>query len=148
MRHFTISTDIAAPTERVWHVMSDIDHWHEWTPSVTSVVREGGAPFAVGSRVVIRQPKFPPARWTITEIDQGRSFTWVAAGPGFRSVGTHTVEPTPNGSRATLTLEQQGPLGGLFGRLTRGITERYIGFEAQGLKARSENPTYRKGSES
>ena len=145
MRRFTITTDIAAPAERVWEVMRDVDRWPEWTPSVTSVARQGGEPFAVGTRVLIRQPKFPPALWTVTAVEPGRSFTWVATGPGFRSVGTHTVEPASNGSRATLALEQQGPLGGLFGRLTRGITERYIGFEARGLKARSENPTYRKG---
>ena len=141
MRRFSITTDIAAPAERVWQVMSDIDRWPEWTRSVTSVTRRGGAPFAVGTRVVIRQPKFPPALWTITAIDPGKSFTWVAAGPGFRSVGTHRVDPMPGGSRATLSLDLEGPLGGLFGRLTRGITERYIGFEASGLKARSEAPT-------
>jgi len=143
MRRFTIVTDIAAPPERVWQVMSDVDRWAEWTPSVTRVTRQQGAPFAVGTRVMIRQPKFPPALWTVTSIEPGRSFTWAAVGPGFRSVGTHRVDATSTGSRATLSLDLQGPLGGLFGRLTRGITERYIRFEANGLKARSEDPTYR-----
>ena len=41
-----MTTDIAAPAERVWEVMSDTDRWHEWTPSVTSVKRLGGAAFA------------------------------------------------------------------------------------------------------
>ena len=53
MRRFSITTDIAAPAERVWQVMSDTDRWHEWTPLVTSIMRLGGGPFAVGSRVVI-----------------------------------------------------------------------------------------------
>jgi hypothetical protein len=35
--------------------------------------------------------------------------------------------------------------GGVFARLTKGITERYIALEAKGLKARSENPEYRHG---
>ena len=144
MRRFVIMTDIAAPPERVWQVMSDVERWAEWTPSVTSVTRQEGAPFGVGTRVMIRQPKFPPAVWTVTAIEPGRSFTWVAAGPGFRSVGTHRVDAAPTGSRATLSLELEGPLGGLFGRLTRGITERYIRFEANGLKARSEDPAYRR----
>jgi hypothetical protein len=43
-----------------------------------------------------------------------------------------------------LSLELQGLLGGLWGRLTKDITERYIGDEAKGLKARSENPAYRR----
>ena len=123
--------------------MSDIDRWNEWTPGVTSVTRLGGAPFAVGTRVLIRQPKLPPAFWTITEIVPGKSFTWVSVAPGLRAVGVHAVESTPSGSRATLSLDLQGLLGGLWGRISKGITERYIGYEAKGLKARSENPQFR-----
>ena len=143
MRDFTTSIDIAAPPNRVWEVMSDIDRWHEWTPSVSGVSRLRDAPFAVGTRAVVRQPKFPPAMWKITSIEPGRSFTWVSVAPGFRAVGHHAVEPTPTGSRATLSLTMHGVLGGFFGWLTKGITERYIGYEAAGLKARSENPSYR-----
>ena len=123
--------------------MSDVARWHEWTPSVTSIKRLDEGPFAVGSRVVIRQPKFPPALWTATAIETGRSFTWVSTAPGIRVLAHHGVEPTVNGSRATLSLDLQGVFGGLLGRLTGGITERYLAFEAKGLKARSENPAFR-----
>jgi len=143
MRQFTITADIAAPPDRVWAVMSDVERWHEWTPSVTSIRRIGDRPFAVGSRVIIRQPKFPPAVWKLTEIEPGRHFSWVSPGPGFSALAKHGVEPIASGSRATLSLELRGVLGGLFGRLTRGITERYLAFEAAGLKARSENPDFR-----
>jgi len=145
MRSFRIATDIAAPAERVWQVMSDTDRWHEWTPSVTSVKRLRDAPFAVGSRVVIRQPRFPPALWKLTAIEPGRSFMWVSTAPGLRVIAHHGVEPTVTGSRATLSLELQGIFGGLFGEMTKGITERYLAFEAAGLKARSENPDFRLG---
>jgi len=145
MRHFSITTDIAAPADRAWQVMTDIDRWHEWTPSVTSVKRLGGVPFALGTRVIIRQPKFPPAFWKVTAIEPGRSFTWVSSNPGLRVVGRHSVEPAAEGSRATLTLDLHGIFGGIFGALTRDITRRYIGFEAQGLKARSENPSFHHG---
>jgi uncharacterized protein YndB with AHSA1/START domain len=148
MRSFRIATDIAAPAERVWQVMSDTDRWNEWTPSVTSVKRLGDAPFAVGSRVVIRQPKFPPALWTLTAIEPGRSFTWVSSAPGLRVVARHSVEPIVTRSRATLSLELQGLLGALFGEMTKGITERYLAFEAAGLKARSENPDFHLGEKS
>jgi uncharacterized membrane protein len=142
MRKFTISIDIAAPAERVWQVMSDIDRWHEWTPSITSVKRLGGSTFAVGSRALIRQPRFPPALWKVTSIEPGRSFTWESVAPGVRVVGHHQVEPINSGSRAALSLELHGIFGGLFGRMTRNITERYIDYEAKGLKARSENPAF------
>lgn len=142
MRAFTTSIDIAAPTERVWQVMSDVTRWHEWTPSITSIKRLDSGSFDVGSRVMIRQPMFPPALWKLTSIEPGRSFTWVSVAPGIRAVGHHSVAPTLTGSRATLSLELQGLFGDLFGRLTQGITERYIAFEANGLKARSENPGF------
>lgn len=145
MRNFSITTDIGAAPERVWQVMSDVERWSEWTASVTSVKRQGGArgPLAVGERAVVRQPKFPPALWKVTDVQPGRSFTWVSTAPGFRAVSRHSVEPTPTGSRATLSLELEGLLGGVWGSLTKGITQRYVGMEARGLKARSEDPAFR-----
>ena len=142
MTKFTISIDIAAPAERVWQVMSDIDRWHEWTPSITSVKPLGAGALAVGSRVLIRQPRLPPAVWKVTSIEPDRSFSWVSVAPGLRVVGHHQVEPANAGSRATLSLELGGIFGGLFGRMTKDITERYIAYEANGLRARSENPAF------
>ena len=145
MREFSTSIDIVAPPERVWQVMTDTDRWNEWTASVTSVKRLGDAPFAVGTKVLIRQPKFPPALWKVTAIEPQRTFTWVSTAPGLRVVGRHSVAPIAGGSRATLSLEMHGLFASAFGRLTGGITERYIALEANGLKARSENSEFRHG---
>jgi hypothetical protein len=40
-------------------------------------------------------------------------------------------------------LDLQGILGGVWGRMTGGITKRYLAFETRGLKARSEDPGFR-----
>ncbi|MGE0703229.1 MAG: SRPBCC family protein [Vicinamibacterales bacterium] len=147
MKRFSISVDIAAPAARTWEVMSDIGRWHEWTPSVTSIRRLNDGAFAVGSRAVIRQPKFPPALWTVTEIEPGRSFTWVSRAPGIRVRACHWVEPLDSAqSRGNLSIEYHGLLGGIFARLTKGITERYLALEAKGLKARSEDPGFHHGT--
>ncbi len=144
---FDVSVAIAAPAERVWQVMSDIDRWAEWTPSIRSVKRLKDAPFAVGSRALVRQPMLPPAVWTITAIEPDRGFSWTSAGPGFRVLGHHRVAPLAGGgSMARLTIEHEGLLGTLLGRLTRDITVRYMAFEAAGLKARSEDPGYHTGA--
>jgi carbon monoxide dehydrogenase subunit G len=145
MAAFTISIDIAAAPSRVWEVMSDTERWHEWTPSVTSIKQLDPGGFAVGSRLAIRQPRFPPALWTLTAIEPAKSFTWISVGPGVRVTARHSVEPIAAGSRVTLALEYQGIIGGLLAALTKGITERYLAFEANGLKARSENPSFRHG---
>jgi hypothetical protein len=139
---FSISIYINTPIVRVFEVMADTDRWHEWTPSVTSIKRLDGGGFAVGSRAVIRQPKLPPALWTITAIDD-RGFTWENRAPGIRVIAHHSAEPTPTGTRATLSLRYEGFLAKLLARMTRGITNRYLEMEAKGLKARSENPFFR-----
>jgi uncharacterized protein YndB with AHSA1/START domain len=143
MNEFRTEIEISAPPARVFQVMSDVERWHEWTPSIASIKRLGSGPFAVGTRVLVRQPKFPAALWKVSAIEPGKSFTWVSTAPGMHVVGRHAVESTATGSRATLTLSYYGILGRIFARLTKGITERYIGFEARGLKARSENPDFR-----
>ncbi len=136
---FSIGVDIAAPPDRVWAVMSDIEKWHEWTASITSVRRTDHGPLRPGGRAWVRQPKFPPALWTVTEVG-ATSFTWVSRAPGMVVTARHAVEPVGNGSRATLSLNFAGVLGPLFGRLTRRINDRYLAMEAAGLKRRTEQP--------
>ena len=142
-RQFSISIDINAPADRVYEVMSEIDRWQEWTPSVTSIKRLDTGPFVVGSRAVIRQPKFPPALWTVIAIDGRRSFTWSNRAPGIKVIAHHFVDGNGDRSKATLSLKYEGILGRLLARMTRGITNRYLAMEANGLKARSENPFFR-----
>lgn len=138
---FEREIDIAAPAARVWQVMADVERWHEWTPSVTKITLYG-RPVALGTRALIRQPRFPPAWWKVTEIVPGCEFTWVSWAPGLRVIGRHGVETTDWGSCATLRLSYEGLFGPWFARLTQRIVEEYLDFEANGLKARSEDPAF------
>lgn len=123
--------------------MTDVERWHEWTPSIRSITRTQSGPLVVGETATVRQPRLPPAMWTVNEIKPGRSFSWFNRAPGLRVTGHHGAEPTAAGSRATLALTYEGIFGGLLARMTKGITLRYLAMEANGLKARAENPTYR-----
>ena len=138
MAHFGTAVEIQAPPDRVWSVMRDVERWPEWTPSISRVTRLEGGPFDVGSRMRIRQPKLLPAVWRVTDLEEGRGFTWVTRSAGVRVKARHYVEPTAQGTRATLSLDFSGPLAPLVARLTRGLTERYLALEARGLKERSE----------
>ncbi len=135
---FRIGIDILAPPDVVWAVMSDGERWHEWTASVTSVRRLDDGPLRIGSRALIRQPRFPPAVWTVTTLEPGRRFVWKSGMPGMWVYGDHSVERIADGTRATLRLSYDGLLARLMGRMTRGITTRYLDMEASGLKQRSE----------
>src|SRR5688572_27549618 len=138
MRDFRISVDIKASPERVWQVLSDGERWHEWTPSVTSVELLDKS-LAVGSRAIIRQPELPPAKFKITALEPGRSFTWTTGIPGIVFVqAKHTVEPAPLGARVTLALRFDGLLGGVMGKKTAELNHRYLRMEAAGLKRFSE----------
>ena len=78
MLQFQITVDIDAPADRVWAVMRDVERWPEWTPTVTGIRLLQPGPLRPGSRAKIRQPRLPPARWTISELDDSaRTFTWV-----------------------------------------------------------------------
>ena len=135
---YQVSVGIDAPPDVVWAVMSDGERWHEWTASVTSVRLLDYGPLRIGSRALIRQPRFPPAVWKVTALEPGRSFTWRSGMPLMWVYGQHSIEPVGSGTRATLRLIYDGVLARLMGRITRGITNRYLGMEASGLKRRSE----------
>ena len=129
---------IAASPEAVWAVLTDVESMPELTESMTSVEKLDPGPLRVGTRVRIRQPKFPPAVWTVTEYVDNQRFVWEATGPGVRTTGTHEVAPADGGSRLRLHIDQAGPVGSLIGWVYRGLTRRYIGMEAAGIKRRAE----------
>ena len=133
---FTTSKHIDAPPERVWDVLFDVARWPEWTPTIESLEHPDGGPLQVGSRVTIRQPKLPEAVWEVTQIVDGRSFTWQAEGPGIRSVARHAVVPDGAGSSVVLSIEQSGPVGAVAALVWRRLTQRYIEIEADSLDMR------------
>lgn len=137
---------VAASSDAVWSVMSDVERWHTWTDSIRSVelvASTGGndpaARLDVGSQAIVRQPGFPAAKWTVTECRAGRTFTWESLAPGLRSVGIHAVEPAGEGaSTVTLVIDQTGPLAGLMGALFGRRSRRYVDMEANGLRSAAE----------
>ena len=139
---FSITTEVDAPPGVVFAVLSEVERWPEWTPTVTRVERlgEAGAPLALGGRLRIVQPKVPPAEWTVTALEPGRGFRFVSRSPGATVEANHWAEPAGAGdrSRVTLSITFAGFLGRVIGWLMRDLNNRYIGQEAAGLKRRSE----------
>jgi uncharacterized protein YndB with AHSA1/START domain len=134
------SIDIDAPAATVWAVVSDVEHWPEWTASMSSVQRSRGGPLGVGERVTVRQPRLPTLTYTVTQLDDGRSFTWVAGNAASRAVGEHVLTPRADGGcTATLRLTHRGPAARVVGLVLDRLTRRYLRLEAEGLKARSED---------
>jgi uncharacterized membrane protein len=135
---FESSVTVQAPPERVWEVFSDVAKWPDWTPTINSVERLDDGPIHLGARTRIRQPKLPVAIWEVTELVDGEYFAWVSRAPGIRTTGGHRVTATPQGTVATSTIIQEGPLGWVFGKVYANLTRRYIELEGESLKKVSE----------
>ncbi|WP_330276965.1 SRPBCC family protein [Lentzea sp. NBC_00516] len=129
---------IAAPPERVWEVLIDVERWPERISTVDSVERLDDGPFTVGSSARLRQPKLPEAVWTVTELTRGMSYTWESKQPGALSVASHVVEPHPDGTRLTLAVSVSGPLSGPGWLFTKRLARRYVETEAASIKSVAE----------
>lgn len=132
---------IAAPPERVWAVLVDVERWPERIPTVDTVERLDPGPLAVGSRVRLSQPKLATAVWTVTELTDGSSFAWESRSSGVTVVATHLVEPHPDGCRLTLAITVSGAMSGIGWLFSRSLTRRYVETEAASIRKAAEAST-------
>ena len=137
---FEESIDIDAQQERVWEVLSDLEAWPRRIETVDVVELLTPAPMSKGSRVRLKQPKLPEGTWDITVWDAPSYFEWCQTSGGITSVAGHRVEMLEEGrSRLTLSLDMRGPLIPVIGLFYRGLTNRYMTIEAQGMKRAAES---------
>src|SRR4051812_16918345 len=131
------SITINAPIDVVWSVFIDVERWPTWAASFTSVELIDG-PMRVGAKARIRQPRLPTVVWEVTNWEPGRSWTWVATGPGARTEASHVLTASGHGTVTEQTIVSSGPIGRLLAFAWRSMTRRYLAIEAEGLKRRSE----------
>jgi uncharacterized membrane protein len=137
--HFEQSIDIDAPQQRVWEVLSDLEAWPHLIETVDVVELLTPAPLGAGSRVRLKQPKLPEGTWEVTVWDAPSYFEYRQKSGGITSVAGHRVEALEEGrSRLTLTLDMRGLLV-LVALFYKGLTNRYMTLEAQGMKRAAES---------
>lgn len=137
---FEKSVEIDAPQQRVWDVLSDLEAWPRRIDTVETVELLTPAPLAKGSRVRLKQPKLPEGVWDVTVWDAPTYFEWAQKTTGVTSVAGHRIEPLGEGrARLTLTLDMRGILIAIIGRFYKGLTNRYMTLEAEGMKRASES---------
>ena len=131
--------EVDASQQRVWDVLSDLEAWPQRIETVDTVELLTPAPLTNGSRVRLRQPKLPEGTWDITVWDAPSYFEWTQESDGVTSVAGHRVEALGESrARLTLTLDMRGLLIPVIGLFYRGLTNRYMNLEAEGMKRAAE----------
>jgi hypothetical protein len=136
---YAASAEIRSSAGHVWGLLSAVDAWPALLPTVTSVEALDGTALQTGRRYRVGQPKLRPAVWTVTALEPGRRFTWVARSPGMTMVADHLVEPIgTDAARLHLSFAFEGWLGTVLGRLFGRLTREYLAVEAASLKQKAE----------
>lgn len=108
MLELRTETDIAAPVDRVWHILMDFDGFPRWNPFIRSV---HGRP-EVGSQLDVeigpsgsRGMRFRPK---ITSVVPNREFRWMGH-VGFRGLfdGEHIFELKSLGAAGTRFVQRE-----------------------------------------
>ncbi|MCA1571374.1 MAG: SRPBCC family protein [Chloroflexi bacterium] len=137
---FEQSIDIDARQQRVWDVLSDLEAWPRRIETVDVVELLTPAPVGEGSRIRLNQPKLPEGIWAVSVWDAPSFFEFRQKSGGVSNVAGHRVEALEDGrSRLTLTLEMRGLLVPVIARFYKGLTNRYMAIEAQGMKRAAES---------
>jgi uncharacterized membrane protein len=137
---FEKSIEINAPQQRVWDVLSDLEAWPRRIETVDVVELLAPAPIAKGSRVRLKQPKLPEGTWDVTVWDAPSYFEWTQKTGGMTSVAGHRVEAVgEDRARLTLTLDMRGFLAPVVAMFYKGLTDRYMNLEAEGMQRAAES---------
>jgi uncharacterized protein YndB with AHSA1/START domain len=133
----SVATDIDAPVERVWSLLTDAPGMTGWNSTLTSI--EG--PIELSGTVKMRVPEAPGRTFApkVTRFEANRMMEWREGNPLFLGVRTYTLTPGRDGH--STRFEMTEVFSGLMLPMIAGrlpdfgpIFERY----ATDLKARAE----------
>ena len=78
MRRLRVHREVDAPAERLWSLLTDLDAWPRWGPTVRSARVDGG--FGLGARGTVTTLAGLALPFEITELDDGVRWAWRVAG--------------------------------------------------------------------
>lgn len=116
----TRHTLVAAPQDRVWQLLTDIDHWSDWHPEISSA--HLAAPLA-GGTTFRWKANGAPVRSRIEQIEAPGLVVWSGRSLGLRAIHLWRLEPAPDGGTRVTTEES---LSGLPARVARRGAQRIL----------------------
>jgi hypothetical protein len=136
---FHSCSQIEAPIDVVWHLLSNVVLWSTWLPTVSEVRPLAGKELLVGAAFRLLQPRLRPATWIVTDIQNGESFTWHTRSPGLKLVAVHRLYSLgPDSTEARLDLQMSGILSLPVSLFVGKLSKEYLHIETVSLKDTAE----------
>lgn len=147
MSTMTVSRHVDAPPERVWAVLTDIEHSPDVVRAIESVEIHSGTQFGVGTRWTETRTmmgRTASETMEVTTVDPGRSYVVEADSGGTRYRSEFRLVPEGGGTALTMTFagEPSGVAGKLMaatlGRLFAGATRKALAADLDDIARASE----------
>jgi uncharacterized protein YndB with AHSA1/START domain len=127
--------EIAAPPERVWELLSNIERWPTWNSLVQKAVLSG--PLHPGSVFKWKSKGFAVTS-TLREVTQKRRIAWTGKAFGTRAVHTWEVEGSNQGTILKTAESFAGWLPKLMPRVMQRTLDETLPAWLQAIKAEAE----------
>ena len=112
MARYTISTHVAAPSEQVFALWTNLERMGEWVGGVTGVTDVSGPVDQAGTTYVVHfGPMKSPTE--ILEVERPRLFATRFGNWVLRGRSSATFEPDGDGTRVTQTFETVGRISAI-----------------------------------
>ena len=109
------TTDGDLTQEQAWKLMSNVDNWKNWDPTVEDSKLHGN--FETGVYFSLKTKGGPKAKILLAEVKPNSYYKDLAKLPLAEMIGEHFFEETPEGLKLTVTMSIRGPLSFLWNQI-------------------------------
>jgi len=126
----SVTTDIAAPAELVWTMVSDVTRMGEWSPENEAATWLGGATHAEPGAKFRGTNRNGKKKWDtlakIADAEPGRRLSFHVTAAGLKvAEWRYELEPTSGGCRITETwIDERGRIAKFLGKPVSGVADR------------------------
>jgi Polyketide cyclase / dehydrase and lipid transport len=112
---FAHTVETTAPPEKIWAAWTDVKRWPEWDTELASASLEGS--FALGAKGKLKPKRGPAARFSISELIPGESYTFTTRLPLCELKVRRHLTLKDGGACFTHEVSFVGPLSTVFANL-------------------------------
>lgn len=106
------TTDKDLTQAQAWKLMTAVDSWKNWDPTVADAKLHGS--FSTGVYFTLKSKDGPKAKILLDEVKPNSYYRDLASLPLAKMTGEHIFEETPDGLKLTVTMSITGPLSFLW----------------------------------